>query len=99
MGEGVYKGSATILLGLRYKSTLGGLFFNQPRIKQFEMPGVNEKIAADLQDIVDVMGKNALPLVRIFTVKEQDLNHSLTKSQLKSFVVEDGSLHLEFGFN
>ncbi|MCF6336921.1 MAG: hypothetical protein L3J84_03085 [Gammaproteobacteria bacterium] len=99
MGGGGYKGQVTVLLGLRYKPALGSLFFGQPRIKQFEMPGVNEKIAADLQDIVDIMGKNALPLVRIFTVKERDLNHSLTKSRLKSFTIEDDRLHLEFGFN
>jgi len=99
MGEGIHKGRVIMLMGLNYKPILGGLFLGQPRIEQFEMPGVSEKITMDLRDIVDVMGKNALSLVRIYTVKERDLNHSLAKSELKSFVVEDARLHLEFGFD
>ncbi|NOX92184.1 MAG: DUF1439 domain-containing protein [Gammaproteobacteria bacterium] len=99
MGEGVHKGRVIMLLGLSYKPAIGGLFLDRPRIEQFEMPGVSEKIAADLREIVDVMGKNALPLVRIYTVRERDLNHSLAKSELKSFAIEDGRLQLEFGFD
>ena len=99
MGEGIHKGRVTMLMGLSYKAASGGLFLGLPRIEQFEILGVSEKIAADLRDIVDVMGKNALPLVRIYAVKERDLNHSLAKSELKSFVVEEGRLHLEFGFD
>jgi len=99
MGEGTHKGRVTMLVGLSYKAAFGGLFLAQPRIAQFEIPGVSKKIAADLRDIVDIMGKNALPLVRIYTVKERDLNHSLAKSELKSFVIENGRLHLEFGFD
>ncbi|HHI93162.1 MAG TPA: DUF1439 domain-containing protein [Gammaproteobacteria bacterium] len=99
MGGGVHKGHVTMLLGLSYKPARGGLFFGQPRITQFEIPSVSEKMLAELREIVDVMGKNALPLVRIYTVKERDLNHSLAKSELKSFVIGDGRLQLEFGFN
>jgi len=99
MGGNVHKGSVTMLMGLSYKSASGGLFFGQLRVGQFKMPGVDERTTADLQDIVDAMAKNALSLVRIYTVKEQDLNHSLAKSALKSFVIEDTHLRLEFGFN
>jgi len=99
MGDGVHKGSVTMLLGLSYKAANGGLYLDQPRIKQLDVPGVSEKIAADLREIVDIMSKNSLPLVRIYTVKERDLNHSLAKSELKSFVIEDGHLRLEFGFD
>jgi len=99
MGEGIHRGRVTMLMGVSYKATSGGLFLGQPRIVQFEIPGVSEKTAVDLWEIVDLMGKNALPLVRIYTVREQDLNHSLAKSELKSFVVEDGRLYLEFGFD
>jgi len=99
MGGDVHKGRVTMLLGLSYKPAHGGLYLDQPRIKQFEISGVSEKIAADLREIVDIMSKNAFPLVRIYTVKERDLNHSLAKSELKSFTIRDGHLQLEFGFD
>ncbi len=99
MGNGVHRGRVTMLLDLSYKSANGGLYLDRPRIKQFEMLDVSKKVAADLREIVDIMSKNSLPLVRIYTVKERDLNHSLAKSELKSFVIEDDRLHLEFGFD
>lgn len=98
-GETEHRGHATIQVGLTYKPLTGGLYFSQPRIQQFDMPSVDEKMLADLHEIVDSMAQNSLPLIQVYQVKERDLNHSLAKSALKSLVIEDGHLRLVFGFN
>lgn len=97
-GGAAHNGHVTIEVKLAYKAPTGGLYFSQPHIQQFEMPGVDKKMLAELQGIVESMAENSLPVVRIYTVKEHELNHSLSKSTLKSSVIADGRLHLEFGF-
>jgi Protein of unknown function (DUF1439) len=98
-GGAVHRGSASIEVGLSYKAAVGGLYLSQPRIRQFEIPGAEQKLLADLREIVQSMGRNLLPVIQIYRVKERDLNHSLTKSVLKSYAIEDGQLRLAFGFN
>lgn len=97
-GGTAYQGHATIQVDLAYKAPTGGLYFSKPFIQQFEMPGVDPKMLAELRGIVESMAVNSLPVVRIYTVKERELNHSLSKSTLKSSVIEDGRISLEFGF-
>lgn len=97
-GGEVRRGHVTVLVNLTYKPLTGGIFFTQPKIQQFEISGVDETMLADLRVIVKSMGENSLPVVRIYAVKERDLNHSLAKSTLKSSVIENGRLRLEFGF-
>ena len=98
-GDGVQRGHAMISVSLAYKPPSGGLYFSQPRIEQFDMPGVDKKTLASLREIVHAMNLNSLPLVRIYAVKERDLNHSLGKSALKSSIIEDNRLKLLFGFD
>ena len=95
----MHRGSANIEVGLSYKAALGGLYLSQPRIQQFEISTVDQKMLSELRDIVQSIGRNMLPVIQIYRVNERELNHSLTKSALKSFVIEDGQLRLAFGFN
>ena len=97
-GGGRQQGHASVEVKLAYKPPSGGLYFSEPKILQFDMPGVDKKTSASLREIVEAMNQNSLPLVRIYAVKERDLNHSLAKSVLKSFVIEDNRLKLLFGF-
>lgn len=99
VGGAVHRGHVTFRVDLAYKPPTGGLYFSQPQVQQFDIPSVDKKMLAELREIVDSMGQNSLPLVRIFAVKERELNHSLAKSALKSFAIEDGRLGLTFGFN
>ncbi len=98
-GDTLRRGHVRVLLTLSYKHSSGGLYLSHPRIQQFEMPGVSKDILVELKLIVDAIGKTSLPLVRIYSLKERDINHSLAKTVLKKFYIEDGRLKLEFGFN
>jgi len=98
MGGTQHQGHATIQVKLAYKAPTGGLYFSQPSIQQFEIPGLDKNMLAELRGIVETMAANSLPVVRIYTVEEHELNHSLSKSTLKSSEIEDGRLRLEFGF-
>lgn len=98
-GGAALHGQVTVQVNLAYKPPTGSLYFSNPNIQKIEIPGANEKILSELREIVDSMGQNSLPLVRIFTVKERQLNHSLERSRLKSSTIENGGLRLVFGFN
>lgn len=98
IGDTLQQGHVVVAVGLNYQSSSGGLYLGQPRVQQFSMPGVDSKVAAELREYVVNILRGALSLVQIYTVKEQDLNHSLAKSALKQFSLEDGRLQLEFGF-
>ena len=95
---GLRQGHVTVLINLSYKPASGGLYLSQPRVEHIEIPGVSAKVLADLRNMIESMAQNSLPLIRVYSVKERDLNHSLAKSALKSFAIEDGRMHLEFGF-
>lgn len=97
-GDALRQGHVTLLVNVNYQSASGDLFLSNPRLQQFEMPGVDDKVLAELREIIIAMGKSSLPLVRIYTVNETDLNHSLAKSALKDFQVEENQIRLEFGF-
>lgn len=97
-GEELRHGHALVTVGLSYKAATGELFLHDPRLQQFEMPRIADDLKREMADTVTVMAEKALPLVRIYTVREQDLNHSLDKSALKSSGIENDKLRLEFGF-
>lgn len=97
-GDVLRQGHVTLLVNVNYQSASGDLFLSNPRLQQFEMPGVDGALLAELREIVVAMGESTLPLVHIYKVKKQDLNHSLAKSELKDFKIEENQLRLEFGF-
>lgn len=92
------QGHAQIGVFIEYNPSNGGLYFSDPRIIKFEMPSVSKELYKDLQSTLDNIFRNSLPLVRIYKVDENDLNHSLHKSVLKYFVIGDGYMNVEFGF-
>lgn len=97
-GEELRHGQATVTVGLSYLAASGELFLRDPRLQRLEIPHVAADLKQELATTVSILLAKALPLVRIYTVREQDLNHSLDKSALKSAIVEDDRLRLEFGF-
>lgn len=98
IGDAMHRGHITVLVGLSYKATSGGLYLNNPRIDQFEMPNVKKKMIGELREFIEAILKNSLPLVRIYKLKERDMNHSLAKSTLKTVRFEDHRIGLEFAF-
>ena len=96
--QGLKQGHATVAVGISYKPISGGLYLSNPRLVEFELPSVEKAMSQKLQPILDTIFKNALPLVQIYKVNEHELNHSLAKSVLKSAVIGEGNIKLEFGF-
>jgi hypothetical protein len=97
-GGELRRGHATMAVSLNYQPANGGVYLYQPRLKDLQIPGVSADQLADLKLIVETIGQNSLPLVRIYQVNERELNHSLAKSALKSYEIDDGRLKLVFGF-
>lgn len=98
IGDALHQGHVRVLLGLNYNASSGGLYLSNPRTVQFEMPTVDKEMSIELRGFIETILKNALPLIQIFQLKERDLNHSLDKSTLKRFDVEDHRIKLLFGF-
>jgi len=98
IGDALHQGHVRVLVSLDYKSSSGGLYLSNPRMTQFDMPAVDKEMLIELRKFIETILKNALPLVQIFKLKERDLNHSLEKSALKQFDVEDHHVKLVFGF-
>ena len=98
-GEGRKRGRIVAAVGLHYKSSTGELFLGIPRLRAFEMDGVSEDRRETLRaSVTDVLIKT-LPMVRIYRVHEEDLNHSLIKSEIKSMTIEDDFLRVSIGFD
>lgn len=97
--SGIHHGRVWVELGLSYKPSSGSLYLSKPRVQKLEMPTVAKAMRAKLQAIIETVGENAFPVVRIYKVKEEYLNHSLAKSVLKNASIGDGRLDLEFGFD
>jgi hypothetical protein len=97
-GGELRRGHATMAVGLNYQPANGGVYLYRPRLKDLQIPGVSASQLAELKVIVETIGQNSLPLVRIYQVNERELNHSLAKSALKSYEIDDGRLKLVFGF-
>ncbi len=98
VGGEKHQGHATISVSLAYKPHIGGVYFSQPELLELAIPGVDGQMQSALKGIIDVMSQNSFPVVKIYTVKERMLNHTLAKSTLKSFRVADDKLHLVIGF-
>ncbi len=98
-GEGQRRGQVVVDVGLHYKPSTGELFLGIPRIRSFNMETISgERQKTFRASLADVLVKT-LPLVRIYQVREQDLNHSLAKSEMKSMHVEDGRVRVSIGFD
>lgn len=98
IGDALHQGHIRVLVGLDYKPSSGGVYLNNPRVDQYEIPTVEKAMSNELREFIETILKNALPLVQIFQLKEKDLNHSLEKSELKRVDVEDLHVKLVFGF-
>jgi len=98
IGQKMHRGHITVSVGLDYKAASGGLYLSKPQLEKFEMPGVGKAMVKELREFIKTILKNALPLVRIYKLKESDMNHSLAKTTLKTFLLDDHRIKLEFGF-
>ncbi len=98
-GKGRKQGQVIADVGLHYKPSTGELFLADPKIRGFTMKDISDEsrkmFHASLSDILI----KTLPLVRIYRVQEQDLNHSLSMSNMKSMHVEDGRVRVSIGFD
>jgi hypothetical protein len=97
-GQELQQGHVTVLTSISYKAASGELYLHNPRIQSLKMAQLPAALLEDLRVDLEAVVKNVLPIVRIYQLKERDLNHSLAKSALKSAVIDDGRLMLEFGF-
>lgn len=98
-GIGRKKGLLIIDINLHYKAVSGELFLGTPHIRSFEMSDISaEHYNTFRASLADMLAKT-LPLVRIFQVRESDLNHTLEKSMMKTVTIDDGALEIVIGFN
>jgi hypothetical protein len=97
--QSLQKGHARIAVKVAYRPGNGGLYLSNPRVIEFEMPQVSNNMNLKLKSKITTMCLNSLPLIQIFKLEEKALKHSLAKSNLKSYSINDGSLVMTFGFD
>lgn len=97
-GQDLRQGHAQIGVFIEYNPADGGLYLSDPRIIKFEMPSIDKDTYKEIVSTLDNLFKNSLPLIQIYKVEESDLNHSLSKSVLKYFTIDEGHMNIEFGF-
>jgi hypothetical protein len=98
-GQPLRRGRVAVNVGVNYLPLSGELYLHGPRMQVFEMSGVEDvQIRQELRAAIETILHNALPLVRIYRVTEQQLNHSLSKSTLKSMAIGDELITVTFGF-
>ena len=93
------QGHARVAVAVSYKPGSGGLYLANPRLMKFEMPQVSKTIRKDLEAQISTICLSSLPLIQIFRIAESSLNHSLSKSTLKSYSIEDNFMKLMIGFD
>jgi len=93
------KGHARVAVNVSYRPGNGGLYLTNPRVIEFEMPQVSNKMSKNLKSKIATICLNSLPLIQIFKLEGKALKHSLAKSNLKSYSIKDGSMGLTFGFD
>ncbi len=98
-GEGRRQGQAVADVGLHYKPSTGELFLADPILRAFTMKNISAESRAMFHTSLSDILIKTLPLVRIHRVREQDLNHSLSMSNMKSMHVEDGRVRVSIGFD
>lgn len=94
----LHQGHVKTTVTIVYNPANGGVYLSNPRIIKYEMPDVSSSNNKDLEPELDIILKNALPLIRIYQLNESDVNHSLDKSVMKSFSIGNDSIKVEFGF-
>ena len=92
------QGHARVSVKISYKPGNGGLYLSNPHLIKFNMPNISKQMSKDLKEKVTTICLNSLPLIQIFKIKESALNHSLAKSVLKSYSVNNGFIDFIFGF-
>lgn len=97
-GQPMHQGHAKTAVTIIYNPANGGVYLSNSKIINFEMPGVSPSLHKSLNSELDTILKNALPLIRIYQLDESDLNHSLAKSKLRSFSIDNDKIKIEFGF-
>ena len=98
IGDAVHSGHITVLVNLNYNASSGGLYLHNPRMDQLKIPNVDKKMLRELRQFIAAIIRSSLPLVRIYKLKEKDMNHSLATTTLKHVQLEDNQIRLEFGF-
>ncbi len=94
-GEISSSGKLKIKGTLSYKSDTGQFFYKNPVIEKLEIHKVSEKYMAKLKTMIQLVAKQTLEILPVYTLKDDNLKNKLAKAMLQSITVKDKKLLLE----
>ncbi len=82
---------------LVYNAMEGTFYFSQPTVVNLVVDKVPEKLTPKIQSIAQLAAANVLSNRPVYTLKDENLKHTLAKSVLKSVEVKNGKLIVTLG--
>ena len=80
---------------LEYRQQSHQFYLHDPKIKNVHFANTSYELANSIQQMVNSMSQQTLPMILVYELKDQDLRQKIAKSVLKSAQVQHGRLYLD----
>jgi len=94
---GILSGEGRVLIDgdLEYRPKTGEFYLRDPKIKNLELFGFPTEITSTIQQGLQQMMRQSLPVILVYKLKDDDLKQIMAKSVLSSVTINKGKLVLE----
>lgn len=80
---------------LEYRQQSHQFYLHNPKLKNIRFANTNYELANSIQQMVNSMSQQTLPMIFVYELKDHDLRQKMAKSVLKSATVKQGKLYLD----
>ena len=89
------KGQGAIDGDLEYRQETGEFYLRDPKIRRLDLEDFPPDVAASVQQTIQGLMRQSLPVILVYKLKDNDIGQRLTKQILSSVAVRNGKLVLE----
>lgn len=80
---------------LEYRQQTHQFYLHDPKIKNVHFANTSYELANSVQQIINSMSQQTLPMIFVYELKDNDLRQKMAKSVLKSTHIQQGKLYLD----
>lgn len=80
---------------LEYRNETNQFYLHDPKLNNIRFANTDYQLANTVQQIVSNISQQALPVIFVYELKDEDLREKMAKSVLKSVTVHNGKLLLD----
>ncbi len=80
---------------LEYRNETNQFYLHEPKINNIRFANTDYQLTSTIQQMVSNVSQQALPVIFVYELKDQDLREKMAKSVLKSVTVQHGKLLLD----